>query len=323
MAATVPAQAPAATMAAAVLEGPRRLRVARAPVPEPGAAEILVRIEGCGVCGSNVPVWERGAGVDFPLAAGAPGHEAWGEVVAVGREVESSAPGDRVAMLSYRSFAEFDVADAAAAVRLPAALDGEPFPGEALACALNVFRRSGISEGECVAVVGVGFLGALLVQLAARHGARVTAVSRRRSALELARRFGADVAVSADHASLADLDGAFDCVVEAAGTQTTLDLASRLVRVRGRLVVAGYHQDGPRTVDMQLWNWRGLDVVNAHERDPRVYVEGLRAAVDAVASGQLDPAPLYTHRFPLSRLEEALESARTRPDGFMKALVEP
>jgi threonine dehydrogenase-like Zn-dependent dehydrogenase len=91
--------------------------------------------------------------------------------------------------------------------------------------------------------------------------------------------------------------------------------------VRGRLVIAGYHQDGARQVNMQLWNWRGLDVINAHERDPRAYVEGMRAAVDAVASGRLDPAPLYTHRFSLDQLGAALEATRVRPDGFLKALV--
>ena len=118
-------------------------------------------------------------------------------------------------------------------------------------------------------------------------------------------------------------DETFACVIEAAGVQETLDLAGRLTAVRGRLVIAGYHQDGSRTVDMQLWNWRGLDVVNAHERDPEVYLEGMRAAVDAVRDGRLDRAPLVTHTFPLDRAGEALEAARTRPDGFLKAVVTP
>ena len=74
---------------------------------------------------------------------------------------------------------------------------------------------------------------------------------------------------------------------------------------------------------MQLWNWRGLDVINAHERDPAVYVEGMRAAVAAVAAGRLDPAPLYTHSYPLERLDEALAATRDRPEGFMKALIVP
>jgi threonine dehydrogenase-like Zn-dependent dehydrogenase len=107
------------------------------------------------------------------------------------------------------------------------------------------------------------------------------------------------------------------------GKQWPLDLAAELTRERGRLVVAGYHQDGPRQVNMWLWNWRGLDVINAHERDPKVYLRGIREAVEAVASGRLDPAPLYTHRYPLESLGEALDATRDRPDGFLKALVVP
>ena len=112
-----------------------------------------------------------------------------------------------------------------------------------------------------------------------------------------------------------------DVVVEAVGKQWPLDLSAELTRERGRLVVAGYHQDGLRQVNMQLWNWRGLDVINAHEREQAVYVNGIRAAVDAVTSGVLDPRPLYTHSFPLERLADALNATSERPDGFMKALV--
>ncbi len=74
-----------------------------------------------------------------------------------------------------------------------------------------------------------------------------------------------------------------DRVIEVVGEQWPLDLAAELTRERGRLIIAGYHQEGPRQVNMQLWNWRGLDVINAHERDPKVYLEGIRLAVDAVS----------------------------------------
>jgi threonine dehydrogenase-like Zn-dependent dehydrogenase len=74
---------------------------------------------------------------------------------------------------------------------------------------------------------------------------------------------------------------------------------------------------------MQLWNWRGLDVINAHERDPRIYIRGIHAAVDAVRRGHLEPTSLYTHRFPLDQLAAALDMTRDRPDGFMKSVVIP
>lgn len=119
------------------------------------------------------------------------------------------------------------------------------------------------------------------------------------------------------------LTGSVGCdrVIEATGFQWPLDLAGELTKERGRLIIAGYHQDGPRQVNMQLWNWRGLDVINAHERDPNVYIEGMRAAADAVASGQLDPRPLYTHRFPLDELPNALDGMSGRAGDFLKAVV--
>jgi threonine dehydrogenase-like Zn-dependent dehydrogenase len=116
--------------------------------------------------------------------------------------------------------------------------------------------------------------------------------------------------------------GAFcERVIEAVGKQWPLDLAGELTGERGRMIVAGYHQDGARQVNMWLWNWRGLDVINAHERDPKIYLAGIREAVDAVAAGRLDPRPLYTDAFPLERLGDALDATRDRPDGFLKALV--
>jgi threonine dehydrogenase-like Zn-dependent dehydrogenase len=264
----------------------------------------------------------------FPTEPGALGHEGWGVVDAVGEGVEGFSPGDRVAALSYKSYAEYDLAEADAVVRLPDSLRSQPFPGEPLGCAMNIFRRSGIEPGQVVAIVGIGFLGAILTRLAADAGARVIAVSRRPFALDVARCMGAAETIPMDDhdgiiGRVKDLTGGVFCdrVIEAVGKQWPLDLAAELTRERGRLIVAGYHQDGPRQVNMWLWNWRGLDVINAHERDPRIYVRGMREAVDAVASGRLDPRPLYTHVFPLDRLDEALDTTRDRPDGFLKALV--
>jgi hypothetical protein len=73
-------------------------------------------------------------------------------------------------------------------------------------------------------------------------------------------------------------------------------------------------------VNMWLWNWRGIDVINAHERDPQVYAEGMRLAIHAVVAGKMDPSPMYTE-FALGSLAEALDATRDRPDGFVKAVV--
>jgi NADPH2:quinone reductase len=314
-------------MRAAVLTGPRRLEVAEVERPSPGPGEVLVRLEGCGVCGSNLVPWQGREWFRYPFAPGAPGHEGWGRVAALGAGVDGVGEGERVAILSGAAFAEYDVAPADRLVRIPAAVEG-PFPGEALGCGANVFRRSAIRAGDTVAVVGAGFIGLVALRLAVLAGARVVALSRRERALALARAYGAAETVPTEGGSAVEAvkrltgERLCDVVVEAVGSQAALDLSSELVREGGRLVVAGYHQDGRRTVDMWLWNWRGIDVVNAHERDPRVQREGVVAAAGAVAEGRLDPAPLFTI-FPLDRIGAAFEAMEERPGGFVKGLVTP
>ncbi|MFD1912760.1 MDR/zinc-dependent alcohol dehydrogenase-like family protein [Halodurantibacterium flavum] len=316
------------TMPAAILTGPGETLVIEAPLPVPGPGEVRVRLEGCGVCASNLGPWAGPEWMEFPTRPGALGHEGWGIVDSLGAGVEGLATGQRVVVLSQNAYARYDVAPASAVVPLPPALDGRPFPGEPLGCAMNIFHRANIRAGETVAIIGIGFLGALLVQLAKAAGARVIAISRRDSTRRLAEEMGADVTIPmADHWEIIEetralTGGTFcDCVIECVGKQWPLDLAAELVRERGRLVVAGYHQDGPRQVNMQLWNWRGMDVINAHERDPAIYVQGMREAVAAVAEGRLNPDPLYSRSYPLSRLDQALDDTRDKPGAFIKAWI--
>jgi threonine dehydrogenase-like Zn-dependent dehydrogenase len=316
------------TMRAASIIAPRRIQTTHVNVPEPEAREVRIRLEGCGLCASSLPTWEGRDWFQYPQAAGAPGHEGWGVVDAIGESVTNVVPGTRVAALSYKAFGEYDVAGADAIVPLPPSLDGRAVPGEPLGCAMNIFERSDIRAGQTVAIVGIGFLGALLTRLASDAGARVIAISRRPFALDVARQYGAAETIPMDdHARIIErvkaLTGGEGCerVIEAVGLQWPLDLAGELTRERGRLIIAGFHQDGPRQINMFLWNWRGLDVINAHERDPRVYVSGIAKAVDAMAAGRLDPEPLFTHRYALDELDAAFEAAHTRPDGFLKALV--
>ncbi|HEV7415358.1 MAG TPA: zinc-binding dehydrogenase [Tianweitania sediminis] len=316
------------TMRAALVTGAGQMRVDEVARPQPGPGEILLRLQGCGVCASNLGPWSGPDWMQFPTEPGGLGHEGWGTIAAVGADVAAFSVGDRVAALSQHAYAEFDTVAADMAIRLPAALGDRPFPGEPLGCAMNIFHRAEIEAGQTVAIVGIGFLGALLTQLAAAAGARVIAITRRPFALDFARRMGAaETIVMDDHWRILEdvraLTNGRLCerVIEAVGKQWPLDLAGELTAERGRLVIAGYHQDGPRQVNMQMWNWRGLDVVNAHERDPAIYMRGMREAVDAVLSGRLDPDPLYTHTYPLDELGTALDATRDRPDGFMKALV--
>lgn len=317
-----------ATMRAPVLEAPGRVSIERIAIPTPGPGDVRVKLLGCGVCGSNLEPWRGNEWMTYPFPPGAPGHEGWGVVDALGDEVQQFQPGDPVALISNRAFAEYDVAPAEYVVRIPRQLADRPMPAEALGCVMNIFHRCDVRPGQTVAILGIGFLGALLTQLCVNTGARVIPFSRRQSALDTARQFGArDGVMLDDHYHvisrakvLTDGEG-FDRVIEATGSQWPLDLAGEFCKTRGKLIIAGYHQDGPRRVNMQQWNWKGLDVINAHEREPMCYVRGMREAIDAILHGHLNPYPLYTHRFRPDQLGQALEMLDTRPDHFMKGLV--
>lgn len=314
-------------MLVAVIEAPGRIGFEELPTPAPGAGQVLLRLEGCGVCASSLPLFEGREWFEYPRAPGSPGHEGWGVIEALGPDVTGLVVGQRVAAISERAFATHDLVEARAVLPLSPALAGRDVPGEPLACAVNVARRADVQPGQTVAVVGIGFMGALAVRLASRAGARVLALSRRESSLRLAQAMGADQAIVMDDhqrvvREVMQATGGRGCdvTIEAGGAQWPLDLAGEVTRVRGRLVIAGYHQD-PRQVNLQLWNWRGLDVINAHERELERYTDGLRRGLALLTAGELDLAPLLTHALPLEELGAALELTRHRPDGFVKAVV--
>src|SRR5688572_24111361 len=191
------------TMRAAVLAGPGRVRIDEVPRPAPGPLQVRLRLQGCGVCASNLTPWAGPDWMTFPTEPGGLGHEAWGTVDALGDGVERLRVGERVAALSYKAYAEYDVAAAEAVVPLPAAFADKPFPGEPLGCAMNIFRRSEIAAGQTIAILGIGFLGAILTRLATDAGARVIAVSRRPYSLDVARAFGAAETIAMDdHAAV-------------------------------------------------------------------------------------------------------------------------
>jgi threonine dehydrogenase-like Zn-dependent dehydrogenase len=315
------------TARAAIITGPGQIELQEIEMPHPAAGEVRIRVEGCGVCASNLEIWGGQPWFEYPMEPGAPGHEGWGYIDELGAGVADLDVGERVAFLSGHAYAEYDIAKADQVVKLPPQLDGQLIPAEPLGCAMNIFRRSDIQAGQTVAVVGAGFLGNLVTQLAVESGARVISISRRDFALEMARAYGASETIElVDNNSVIEQvrqltgDRLCDRVMEAVGKQEALDLATELCAERGKLIIAGYHQDGPRQVNMWLWNWRGVDVINAHERDPQIYVEGMKLAIDAVVKERLDPTPMYTE-YSLGDLGAALDATRDRPDGFVKAVI--
>lgn len=312
-------------MLAAQVRAPRQFELVQQPRPVPGDGEVLVRVLACGVCGSDQNAWQGVVGAEYPLAPGLPGHEVWGEVAEVSGNSQLRT-GQPVTGLVQNGFAQFAVAREDELLTVPRERFGtRPLLGEPLACAANLVRRAGVQPGSRTAVVGFGYLAALAMRLLHPVGAGDwIVVSRRSDSRELARRMGASDAYDFGEVP-ADLWDTFPVVIEAAGVQQTLDIATWLTAYGGRLVIAGYHADGARTVNLQSWNWKGIDVINAHERQPRMYLRGLREALDIVERHGLaeELQALTTHQWPLARTAEALATAERRPPGFVKGVVLP
>ena len=318
----------------AVLAGPKNF-VLKQQVLAADSDRLLIRVDGCGVCASSLPIWQGRPWFTYPYPDGVPGHEGWGEIIDIGDGLNrSSLPtqldcGQKVSFLSDNAFASHVAVAPENIVPLPTLLHDRPFPGEAVGCALNIFRRADISAGQWVAIIGAGFLGLLLVQLAVAAGSRVVVLTRRPTGRELAKKFGALECFDTDDwwgngQKIMGLTEGRGCerIIEATGLQFALELATEIIAEYGRLVIAGYHQDGLRQVNMQQWNWRAIDVINAHERDPRRSMQGIVDGIDAVREGRIQLDCLLTNRFSLAGLNDAFRMLEERPEGFIKGWVE-
>jgi L-iditol 2-dehydrogenase len=309
----------------AVLSAPRRLELLDEPVPEPASGEVLLRVAGCGVCASELDMWEGRAQVDYPRF---PGHEVSGTVERTGPGVDVFAPGDAVAAwVTERGFAEYVLVKAehcfaAGSVPLELAL------AEPLACAVNAVERAGPALADDVVIVGAGFMGNLVQKLVQLKGPRTVIVADTRpDALERAGRLGATRTVDVRRESLVDVVRAetggvgADVAFEVTGVQAGLDPLADVTRMSGKLVIVGFHQGEPRRVPLAAWNWMAYEVVNAHFRDVETIMRGMRTGMRLLTAGRLSLDDVVTHRFALGEVNQAFATAVEKPLGFAKATV--
>jgi L-iditol 2-dehydrogenase len=309
----------------AVLNAPRQIDLVDEPVRQPAADEVLLRVAGCGVCASELDMWQGEADIDYPRF---PGHEVSGTVETVGTEVDAFAPGDPVAAwVAERGFAEYvpvkaDYCFPAGSVPLDLAL------AEPLACALNAVELAAPALGDDVVVVGAGFMGNLVQKLVQLKGPRhVIVADTRPDALERAAQLGATGTVNVLTESIADAvheatgGAGADVSFEVTGAQAALLSLGDVTRMSGKIAIVGYHQGGTRELPLAAWNWMAFQIVNAHFRDIDTIMDGMRAGMRLLTSGRLALDDLVTHRFALEDVNDAFAVAVEKPVGFVKATV--
>ena len=315
------------------------LRLVDRPLPEPGRGEARVRVEACGVCGSDLFLQDGGFGVPLPVV---PGHEAAGVVDAIGPGVEGLAVGDQVALYyidapedsGYAArgrpnigpgvqrmgvdvdgaFAEYVVRPARTLVPVPARIDPPTLAvlTDAVGTAYHALVRiAGLRPGEVLAVLGIGGVGSNAVQLGRHLGARVVAISRSEEKLELARRLGADAVVESAGDDLLERarracggDGP-DVVVQCAGSAALDEQAVALAGYAGRVVLVGTTREPFRVRAVDLI-WRELSVLGSRGFTP----QDIREVVGLYLAGALATDHLTQAVRPLAEANEALGDLR-------------
>lgn len=311
------------------LVSPQTSEVVEGESRQPGPGEVKVRVTACGVCASELHPWNSGVAA-YPRRLG---HEPVGVVESVGEGVTRFSPGDRVTGLFLEAFTDTAISPEEILLPVPEGLADENALGEPLACLVNGLRRTPVELADRVALIGLGYMGLGMLQLLKLRGpSKIIAIDVREEAREHAKKLGADETYHPDEVPEEyhltrwedwESDRGLDVVIEASGTQPGLTLAGKLVRAHGILSILGFHQGGDRQVDVEMWNWKAIDVVNAHVRRRADLLESMRIGLELEAKGLINMGSLVTHRFDLAEVDQAYTALRDKPEGFIKAVVFP
>jgi L-iditol 2-dehydrogenase len=345
-------------MRAAVYRGAGRLQVEELPVPEPGPGEMLVRVDVCGVCGTDVKKIQKGL-LPPPRVFG---HEIAGSVARLGPGVARFREGERVVLHHHvpcgacfycrrrayaqcerykrngttagfepsgGGFAEYVLARDWIVERGAIAVPDGVSPEEAcfvepVNTCLKAVQKAGVAKGQTVLVVGQGPIGLLLTQLARWSGAEVLASDTLPDRLEVGRRLGAAAVIDAGRDVARDVRGltgghGADAALVAAVGQAAFDQAVAATRPGGRVLVFAATAPG-ETVELDLGTLcpAEKDVLTSYSAS----VEVQELAARLVFERQVRVAELVTDRYPLERAAEAVARAARPAPGLLKVVLD-
>jgi L-iditol 2-dehydrogenase len=303
-------------------------------VAPPDDGQVLVRMAYASICGTDLhAVFPSDGTVRGTRPAGNPGHEGVGEVVE--SRCDDLVPGDRVLTVpdafAGRCFAEYQTLPGSYCVKLPG--DGDLthlLMAQQLGTVLFAFRQQATDvAGRHVAIIGQGSAGAFWTWLLRRQGAASIVVSDLSpERLAYGKAMGADVTVDAGSGDLRDAvmettgkRGA-DIVVEAVGSPDTFLASARLASRNATLVWFGT-PDGSATLPLDYSSFFGkrLTAYSTYGSQNEPGLASFRWAVDLIARGEIDVAPLLSHILPLEQIGEAFRIAHERTGGALKVSV--
>jgi len=342
-------------MTAAILYGKRDVRIEQIPIPSVGPGEVLVRIKTALTCGTDLKVYRQGFHARMIVPPSVFGHELSGIVEEVGEGVDSFAPGMRVVAANSGpcnqcfycqrhlenlcenlqfingAYAEFiKIPERIVRQNLLILPDSVGFQEaalvEPLACVLRAVEMTEIMEGDTVAIIGMGPIGLMFVQILKSMGTRVIALGNRGSQLMMASAMGADHVIDSMRSNAVEQvrkltsgrRGA-DVVIEAVGSKETWQQAMGMVRRGGTINLFGGCPSGTHIpLDSTLIHYSEITIKANFHHTPR----HIREALDAIHRGKLKAKSLITGEERLSTLGNVLERLLNR-NGDLKIAIIP
>ena len=334
-------------MKAAVLYGPGDVRFEEVEDATAGPGALVIRTLAALTCGTDLKVVRRGYHAKMLTPPCVFGHEAAGEIVAVGQGTSGFEVGDRVVAANSApcgacrpcqrgreslcddllfwngSFAEAYVVPARVVernvLRLGNVAPSDAAMTEPLACCVKGMEDAGVGAGDRVLIIGAGPIGLMLIQLCGLRGARVCAGARRAGSLRVAKEHGAQETVLIEESDrglvLAEPDARFDVVFDASGAGETASLAIRST-ARGGVasLFAGCPADTRVEVDVTRVHYDEIRILGSFHHSPATFREAFRL----ISTGAIEPGKFVTDRMALAQLPQNLVSPRP---GALKTLV--
>jgi (R,R)-butanediol dehydrogenase / meso-butanediol dehydrogenase / diacetyl reductase len=336
-------------MKAILYKGQNRLELGEFPKPEPGPAEVLLKVHNCGICGSDLHAVQFGLGMQPGCVLG---HEFSGEVAELGREVRGLQTGERVAALPFAScgtcehclrgqgyhcaqmksvglgplpgaYAEYVCCSASSVLKLPSALNSRQGAlVEPLSVGLHGVNRSRVRPGTPCVIMGAGPVGLATLLWAKAKGADPVVVSEIATGRrELALKLGASAVVNPREynpaAKVKELSGKLpDVVFECIGVKSTLNEAVGLVEKCGQIVVIGVCMEPDQIMPLYcIFKEVSINFALAYTR------ADFEETIAALAGGKVHADPLVTDVIALDQVPATFEALR-KPTTQAKVLIE-
>jgi threonine dehydrogenase-like Zn-dependent dehydrogenase len=326
-------------MKAAFITAPRKIEVRDIPMPKITESEMLVKIEACGVCSSDMPPYLDTSVFKSPFPRRA-GHEPAGTVVEVGKNVKGFKTGDRITgFWPADCYAEYTACDptnrdarghGSVIEKIP---DGIPFEyalGEPLMSIVSITRTTTPEFGDFVFQVGAGFMGLGIIAGVASPKLREYIVADLDDdRLKLAKSLGATITLNPSKVDVVKevmkITGGrgVDVAIEVVGHPPGIKMVGEVIKTnRAKIIAVGWHQ-APDTYE--LFNWIKCPIIYSPQGIGMStnYQSELQRALWAVEKGIFPMKKLITHKYKLEDIGKAFEDNVNRTPGYIKGVVIP